>query len=52
MLGLGDRVKDKTRGGRRDTARVVRIVDNTATVEYDDGTQANVPIDKAQKTRR
>lgn len=53
MLGLGDRVKNTARGGRKDSGQVVSLPDdNTATIEYDDGERVNVPIDNARKTRR
>lgn len=53
MLSRGDRVKNTVRGARKDTGRVVSLPDDrTATIEYDDGERVNVPIDKAQKTRR
>lgn len=52
MLGLGDQVKAKVRGGRKDAGRVVSLPDDkTATVEYDDGERVNVPIANARKTR-
>lgn len=51
-IGLGDRVKNKVRGGRKDTAQVVAVHDRDVTIEYDDGERINVPIANAQKTRR
>lgn len=51
MISLGDRVKDTSRGGRKDKGKIVRlgVNDDSATIRYDDGEEVTVNQDKARK---